>query len=516
MIAAGTAVVMMAACGGGGGGPQGGEKQALVVDSSFDLQTIDPARQFEFTGSLIDSQIYQTTLEFADGDLSKPVDGLCSYTLSDDQRVVTLKLVDKEAKFSDGAPVTVDDIVFSYERLQGIEGNPSFFLNGVTVKKVDDETITLTSKEANPTLPYILPNSSLGIVNSKLVKENGGTTDDADDAESFLNKNSQGSGPYMIDSYDPAQEVSFKANPHYAGDAPAHERVVLRNVTGETQKTNVQSGQSQFALDLSPDQVASLDQNAVTVKSTPSQYSIFVFMTMDPAINKTVATPKFREALRYALDYDKIVGLGGEGAQPLASIVPNGFAGDTDPSEAPSKDPAKAKALLKESGYAGEKITFNYASDQTVSGVPLDQLAQTLQAQLKEVGVNLELSPAPSTTQLDGFRSGKQTMGLASWGADYPDPENYLVFTPASDVADRVRWKEGQSPEVDKLVKAAVAAPDQEARATAYAELYQSINATGPFLALLQPVRSVTASKDVGDFVSNSNDALLFATVTTA
>lgn len=509
---AGAALVITAGCSGGGENPNQ-QNQALVVDSSFNLQTIDPARQFEFTGSLIDAQLYDTTLEFADGDVSEPVDGLCSYEMSDDQKVLTLTMADSGAKFSDGSEVTADDIVFSYQRLQGIGGNPSFFLDGVTVEKVDDQTITLTSEKPNPTLPYILPNSSLGIVNSDVVKENGGTTDDSDDAETFLNNESQGSGPYMIESYDPANEVVFTLNPEYAGDKPDYERVVLRNVAGETQKTNVQSGEAHFAMDLSPDQVESLDQNSVTVKSTPSFYSIYLYTTMQTSVDKTVADPKFREALRYGLDYEKLLALGGEGAQQLSSIVPNGFVGDSDPADVPAKDVEKAKGLLEESGYDGAAIPFNYASDQTVSGVPMDQFAQTLQAELKEVGIELDLKPAPSTTNLDEYRSGEQTMGLGSWGADYPDPENYLVFAPGNDLAERVQWSEGMSPDIEKLADEAVAAKTPEERDPAFSALYGEINKTGPFLSLVQPVRTVTASSEITEFTSNADDALIFASV---
>ena len=178
----------LAACG-GGSDEAGGAGDTIVAETAFNLKTIDPHRQFEFTGSTIDNAIYQTALEFEDGDLTKPTDGLCSYEMSEDDKEMTLTLKDEDAKFSNGDPVTADDIVFSFERLQGIKGNPSFFLDGVKVKKVDDKTVTLTSAEPNPALPYILPNSSIGIVNSKVVKENEGTTDENDGAEQFLNEN---------------------------------------------------------------------------------------------------------------------------------------------------------------------------------------------------------------------------------------------------------------------------------------------------------------------------------------
>ena len=80
--------------------------------------------------------------------------------------------------FSDGTPVTADDVVFSLQRLIGMKGNPSFLLDGVTVAKKDASTVVLTSAKPNAALPFILPNPALSIVNSKVVTANGGTTDD--------------------------------------------------------------------------------------------------------------------------------------------------------------------------------------------------------------------------------------------------------------------------------------------------------------------------------------------------
>lgn len=511
-VGAALLVSTVAACG-GGQSPNQQAAQSLVVDTSFNIKSIDPARQFEFTGSLIDSHLYQSALEFKDGDFSKPVDGLCSYELSEDLKTTTLTLKDTGAKFSDGSPVTADDIVFSYQRLQGIQGNPSFFLDDVTVTKVDDKTVTLVSKEPNPVLPYILPNSSMGIVNSKVVKENGGTTDENDKAEDFINKNSQGSGPYMIESYNPSSEVVFKVNPNYNGEKPKYERVVMRNVDGETQKVNVESGQTDFALDLSPDQVRSLDKNASVVKNSPSTYSLNLFTTASPEVSPISSNPKFQEALRYALDYDKMVELAGEGAERLASPEPNLFAGHVDPANGPQRDLAKAKSLLAEAGYKGEAVPFHYSSDQTVSGVPLDQLAQIIQASLAEADIKVDLKPAPSATQLDAHRSGKQPMGLMSWGADYPDPENYLVFAPGGSIGKRSQWMEGMNPEFDKLAADAKAAgPDQ--RDAAYQALYTKMSMEGPFIGLIQPVRSIVASnKKVSSFESNSDRSIVFESV---
>ena len=225
----------------GDGGSGGG---SLVVDNAFDLKTADPARSFELTGAMVNKQIYETALTYTGSDVSEPVAQVCSYTISDDSRVVTLK-VEGGHTFADGSAVDADDVVFSYQRVQGIKGNPSFLPDGVGVEKVDDTTVTLTSDTANPALPYILPNPSLGILNSELVKSNGGTTDESDGAETFLNTTSAGSAAYQFDNLEVTSSVVLKANPDFAWYAPANSRIVLENVAPATQKINVQSGTAQ-------------------------------------------------------------------------------------------------------------------------------------------------------------------------------------------------------------------------------------------------------------------------------
>lgn len=511
-IAAVGLTTSLVACGGGSNPNAGGNSgDTLVAETNFDLKTIDPARQFEFTGSTIDEAIYQTALTFENGDLTKPTDGVTSYEMSEDNKVMTLTMVQDDAKFSNGDPVTVDDIVFSFQRLQGVKGNPSFYLDGVTVEKVDDQTLTLTSETPNPALPFILPNSNLGILNQEVVEANGGTTDETDDAEQFLNNESQGSGPYMIETYSPDSQVVLVANEHYNGPAPKFARIVIKNVSADTQLTDIQSGQTHVAYDLSPDQVATIDESLAQVVSLPSTKSIYIFANDNPEISSITSNQDFREALRYAIDYDKILELAGEGSQRLASVVPNEFLGAVPADQAPDRDLEAAAAALEASGYNGEEIPFHYGSDQTVNGVDVALLAESLQAQLKEAGINLTLKPAPGPTQLDGYRSGEQPMGIGNWGADFPDPTNYLVFSPGNDVSLRAGWEAANASTELKDLFAAAAETSGEDRGPAYEAAYAQASLEGPFIPLVQPMQTVVVGSSVTSFVSNADTAFDFA-----
>lgn len=512
------AALLVSACGsdsadpGTSGGAASDDVKTLVVNDAFDLKTSDPARAFELTGTTVDHAIYETALNYDGADVKKIVPGICSYTISDDNKVLTLTLEGTHT-FSDGSPVTADDIVFSYQRVLGIAGNPSFLLDGVTAAKVDDKTVTLTSKTGNPQLPFILPNPSLGIVNSKVVKENGGTTDTKDAAENFLNTTSAGSGPYMIDTYDVQSQVVFKLNPSYASTKPAYGRVVMSNVPAATQKVNIQAGTAQVAFSLSPDDIASLDTSKTKVMASASTTTIFMWFNMDAAFGKTAADAKFVQAMRHAINYADLLKLAGTGSAQPGGLVPLSFLGALDKDDNNAYDVDKAKSLLAESKYQGEEIAILYSSDVAIGGVKIGDVAQAIEQQAAAIGVKLKLNPQPSSTSLDSFRSGKAQAGVAYWGADYPDPADYLVFAPGQSLGKRAAWAESMAPDSTKLATAAAEASGDDARAAAYVALQKQLNVEGPFIPLFQPADNTVVSSSLSNVVVNPIWGLDFASI---
>lgn len=486
------AAFVLAGCSSSGSSTSSGK--SLVVDQSFDLKTSDPARAFELTGSIVDHALYDTLLTFDGSDVTKPVPSLATFKESSDDKTLTLTL-SGDHRFSDGTPVTADDVVFSLKRVQAIAGNPSFLLDGVTVTKTSDKVITLTSKDANPALPFILPNPSLGIVNSKLLKKHGGTDTKDDAAEGFLNKTSAGSGPYILSSYNVNTKVVFAPNTHYTGTKPVYSKVVLENVPGPTQKINVTSGSSQVALDLNADQVKGITGSSTTIIKGVSPYLIYLWFNQNSAISAGVTDKAdFLTAVRRGIDYSKMLSIAGTGATQPGGMVPSMFLGAIKPDETNSFDPSAAKAALAKSGYSGQEVTFAYPNDITVNGLEMQTLAQALQAQLKAVGITLKLAPSPISTFLDAYRAGKLQSGIMYWGPDFPDPSDYLVFNPGESLGLRAGWAAGADPAVTTAAQAAGSASGS-ARADAYAAWQRAQNETGPFVPMVQPGQyAVTAS----------------------
>jgi len=484
-------------------GSSAGGAKTLVVDTSFDLKTADPGREFEPTGQIVDKALYETLLTFKGSDVTKPVPGLASsYEQSTDGKTLTLHLR-AGAKFADGSAVTADDVVFSLNRVIALKGNPSFLLDGVTVTKTDASTVTLVSKKANPALPFILPNPALGILSAKTVQAHGGTATSADAAEKYLNTTSAGSGPYTLTSFNTNTQVVLAKNPNYTGsDKPTYDKIVLRNVQAPTQKLNVQRGDSQIALDLTSDQVSGLG-GGLTVDSGASSDVIFLLLNQDTKVSSTAANAKFAEAVRKGIDYQGLLQIAGTGSVQPAGIIPSTFLGALPASQATSRDLTGAKAALAASGIKNPTVTLGYASDLTVDGLSLQTLAERVQAQLKEVGITVNLAPAPTTTELDNYRNGKEQMGLWYWGPDYPDPSDYLAFLPGNLVGLRAGWKAGADPALTALGDQAASTTGDAARTAIYGQIQTSLNASGPFIPLVQPSRNTVTAGSLTGVVYN-------------
>jgi peptide/nickel transport system substrate-binding protein len=514
--------VSAAACSGGntsrssnhGSSSEQGSGKTLVVDQFFDVKTLDPDHCFEFTCTSVDRQTYQSALKFDNGHPAKPVPNLASYKLSHSNKVLTLSMK-KGAKFADGSPVTADDVVFSYKRLKGLKDNPAFLLDGVTIKKVNDNTIKLTSKKPNPELPYILPNPSLGIVNSHLVKQHGGSTTKQDKAKKYLDFHSAGSGPYIIKSYEPKSKVVLTSNPRYNGSKPKYGRVVIRNAKGPTQKVDIQSGTANLAMNLSPDQIKSLQKSKVNIFNTPGTRSIYLFMNQDASVNNWTANRDFMDAIKSGINYKKLAKAAGGGAKRLGGIVPTAFPGALKAQDGPKYNPKKAKAKIKASGYNGSAIPFYYPNDVTVGGIELQHLVVPLQAELKHIGVKIKLKPGPSGTAISPYRAGKDAMGMWYWGSDYPDPSDYLVFGPDGNVGKRAKWsKSNAASSVLRTMHKAKSASPSDNRAKKYKIFQEKMNELGPFVPLIEPARNIVTTKSIKSMELNaSGGTLRFATV---
>ena len=244
------------------------------------------------------------------------------------------------AKFSDGSDVTVEDVVFSFERVLDPANNSLYsqfltFLESVTAK--DDTTVTIKTKH-----PYSLVAERLSTV--KIVPK---AVVEAD--PKAFDMNPIGSGPYkMTDNSAASQTVVFERNDNYNGSHPAlAKKMTWQVLPDDTTRPNAITSSTVQAIDTVPATNLSAMTDPVVVSADKGFSLVFVMFNHQGAF----ADVKARQAIMYALDYEKICTTGmGTLATAATCFVQEEHPAYKKASTVYSYDADKAKSLLAEAG----------------------------------------------------------------------------------------------------------------------------------------------------------------------
>ena len=244
------------------------------------------------------------------------------------------------AKFSDGSDVTVEDVVFSFERVLDPANNSLYsqfltFLESVTAK--DDTTVTIKTKH-----PYSLVAERLSTV--KIVPK---AVVEAD--PKAFDMNPIGSGPYkMTDNSAASQTVVFERNDNYNGSHPAlAKKMTWQVLPDDTTRTNAITSSTVQAIDTVPATNLSAMTDPVVVSADKGFSLVFVMFNHQGAF----ADVKARQAIMYALDYEKICTTGmGTLATAATCFVQEEHPAYKKASTVYSYGADKAKSLLAEAG----------------------------------------------------------------------------------------------------------------------------------------------------------------------
>ena len=126
------------------GALQAQDEKVLVVGHAESTDSLDPAHGYTQTTGIVEQITYDTLVTFPKDSAATIEPRLAtSWTISEDGLTYTFTL--RDAKFSDGNPVTADDVVFSFNRLKYVKGNPSYLTDGIaSIEATDAKTVTIT------------------------------------------------------------------------------------------------------------------------------------------------------------------------------------------------------------------------------------------------------------------------------------------------------------------------------------------------------------------------------------
>jgi peptide/nickel transport system substrate-binding protein len=495
-------VLFCAACSTGSSSPAVQGNKTLVVESSFELDTLDPARGSGKTVFHYELQTYQSLLQVDPKDPTKLLPQIAqSYVVSPDGMTVTFKLR-HDVRFSDGTPLTSADVLFTYNRMLNIKATPELWVHGETFAAPDPYTVVVTSATPNVYIAFFLAEPQTGILNSKVVLAHGGSdavgADKTDLAEQYLNQQSAGSGPYVLDSVVPGSTIVLKTNPKYWGPGSAYSKVIFVNTPESTQVLDIQKNPDTIVLDLTSHDVSTLDKSKVNILSVPSLETWAIALNADPAVSTVTANQDIREAVRYGINYDALMNIAGQGAVRAQGILSTGVAGALPANQLVSQDVAKAKAFVAQSGLSNPSFALDYVSDETPGGVSYAAVAQEIQANLKDIGITVNLLPAPRVTLITKWRAEKTQALMTQIAGNSPYASTALLFMPGGLVAKWQGWTTGLDPVSDALVAKILAANTFSQQEPFYVQEQASSNEFAVYTPLLHVPINMVSSKSIG------------------
>ncbi len=255
----------------------------------------------------------------------------------------------------------------------------------------------------------------------------GGTGDAPTFDGTFGTAHPVGTGPFTFDSWTPGDKLTIVRNDNYWGTKALLDKVIFKPIAdGPARRTALETGEIQGYDLVDPADTQALTDAGFQLLLRPAFNVGYVgFNQAKPPLDN----PKIREAIAYALNRDALVKAKyPAGSQVATQFQPPLVFGWSDKVPQYAYDPAKAKALIAESGVTDLNIEFYYPSDVSRPYMP-DPTAnfEAFKADLEAVGFKITPKTAPwRSGYLDDVDAGNAQMYLLGWTGDYGDPDNFV------------------------------------------------------------------------------------------
>ncbi len=440
------------------------ETQEITINNAAEPESLDPHKVSGVPESNILRQMF-VGLTSTDGD-GNTIPGMAESWETTDNKVWTFKL--RDAKWSNGDPVTAHDFVYSMRRL----GDPATASPYATyladakvvnaqdivdgkakpdtlgVKAIDDKTLEITLSEPVPYFPDMLIHTSVKPVNQKVVEAHG----DKWTAPENIVVN----GPYKLTSWQVNERITLERNPQYFDDAKTtiNKATLLVVPAATTDVQRYKAGEIDMTADsLPPEQYDQLKKELGAEVIEPPKLCTYYY-----EFNHTKAPfddVRVRKALSLALDRDIIVdSILKQGQKVAYQFTPEATQGmkNFEP-EWKSWDKAKrieeAKKLLAEAGYSeSNPLKFELLYNTNEQHKTLAVAASSFWKD--SLGfVEVTLNNQEWKTYLETRRTQKHEMARGGWCADYNEASTFLNTFKSDNSSNYGKYN---SPAFDKLM----------------------------------------------------------------
>lgn len=479
--------IALAACGGGQDTADISEKNTLVVAQGADATTLDPHATNDQPSSRIAIQIYSQLVEVDQN--MEIIPGLAHSWEHLDEYTTQFKLREG-VKFHNGEELKASDVKFTLDRMMASPTVAHIVGPLESVEVIDDYTVNLRTSEPFGPLLYHLSHTASSIMNEKAVTEAG----------SDYGQSPVGTGPWQFVDWNVGDRVTMKMFDEYYGGKQEVENVVFRNITeGSNRTIALETGEVDISYDITPiDKDSVINHNnldLIEAESLSTTYVGFNFKKA-PFDNKLI-----RQAIAYAINEEDIIeavemGAGIASNSPISQKV-FGYNPDARRYE---QNIEKARELMAEAGYADGFSTFIWTNDNPVRV----QIAEVMQAQLRQIGINMAIEVVEWGAFLDGTNRGEHEMFMMGWVTVTGDADYGLnaLFNSATHggAGNRSFYT---NYDVDNMLNTARVSTDQEERRGLYHELQEVLMEELPIVPIYVKYDNAGSQKFVEGFNLN-------------
>ncbi len=434
----------------------------LTIGRREDGTTMDPIKSSQNVDFWVYGNIYDVLVR-VDKTGTKLEPGLAQgWDVSPDGKVYTFHM--RDAKFSDGSPITAKDAAFTLTRIR--DNKESLWQQMYSVMKTieakDDHTLVVTLSE--PSAPFLasLANPSACVVSEKAVTSEG--------EEAYGNKPDVTSGAFTVAEWDRGDKVIMKKNPNFwEADKVKLDGIQWISVPDDnTRILKVQAGELDAAIFVPFSRVAELKKDPnLKLTTDPSTREDHLLIEHE---HGALAKKEVRQALDFAIDKKSIVDTVTFGIGTIAnSYVPKGSLYYYADNLQRPYDPAKAKELLDKAGVKDLKLNYLVDTGNEVQ----EQVAILVQQQLAKVGVTVNIQKADPSSTWQMEVDGNYDLAQNYWTNDVIDPDEKTSFVLGHD-SNMNYMTRYNNPHVKELVAQARVEMDPKKREAMYVELQKT------------------------------------------
>lgn len=453
----------------------------LVVATSADAYSLDPATSNDIPSSNVQENIYETLIDQDEN--MELIPGLATEWHEIDETTWELTLREG-VTFHDGSPFNAEVVKANIERIIDPEvASPRAYLyNMITeIEIVDNYTVRITTEYPFAPLPAHLAHHGGGMVSLEAIKKDYEAMENGGEPGSYINENPVGTGYFQLQEWKKDEYIQLTRYDDY-WDEPAHLETVTFKVVPEdlTRIAELETGEAHISDPLSPSDVARIEETeGLSVYRQDSVNLSYIGFNVEKEPFHDV---RVRQAVSMAIDKEQIIdGLyGGAGIPAIGPLAPNVFGYDESVTGL-DYDVEQAKKLLQEAGYEDGFTTTIWTNDHRERV----DTAVNIQAQLKEIGIEVEINQMDWGTYLEKTANGEHEMFLLGWSTSTADADYglYPQFH-SSQVGAPGNRTFLQNEDINHLLEKARHTLDEEERLLLYKEVQEKLIEEAPMIYL--------------------------------